>query len=149
MELEAARELLLDHARHPRWEGLVSHATHAGVCQNPLCGDLVAVSLRLNTNSPTHSFIEEIRIRVSGCTIATASASLMAEWIQNKNLSLISTWIKTVPEYLKGQSQGSEDLAPLQALEHLRINPTRLPCALLAWQALEQALFRNKTRNPP
>lgn len=72
-------EIILDHNRQPRNFGRLAAANHVAVGHNPLCGDRVAIYLRVEDER-----IEEIGFEGVGCAISTASASMMTEALRGK-----------------------------------------------------------------
>jgi len=76
------REVLLDHARHPRHAGRLDRPDLTGSAHNPLCGDQLEVTVALDGQS-----IRDIRGAVRGCIIAQASCSLMTELVMGKPLA--------------------------------------------------------------
>jgi len=75
-------EVILDHNRRPRNYGRLAAASHCAVGHNPLCGDRVAVYLRVEDGR-----IEEIGFEGVGCAISTASASMMTEALRGRSLA--------------------------------------------------------------
>jgi nitrogen fixation NifU-like protein len=74
-------EVILDHNRRPRNFGPLPRASHSAVGYNPLCGDKVAVHLRVEGER-----IEDIAFEGVGCAISTASASMMTEALRGRSL---------------------------------------------------------------
>jgi nitrogen fixation NifU-like protein len=69
--------LVLDHFRNPRNAGPLPAATTSGRAENPGCGDLVELSLRI-----VGGLIVEARFRGAGCVPTLACASRLTELIQ-------------------------------------------------------------------
>jgi nitrogen fixation NifU-like protein len=137
MDLERAREILLAHARRPR--NLYDPARDAGAihgeCLNPLCGDHVRVRLFNHGDR-----IERCVIEVHGCTMCTASASLMSEHVKNLDREQARDAADRFAQAVASDSAWPDELADFQAFSHLRVNRARIPCALIPWQALKNAL---------
>lgn len=137
------RELILDHARHPRHFGKLAHATHAADGINPLCGD----KLRLYLDVDNTDRIREIAFEGSGCAISVASASLLADTVLGLGTGDAIRYFETVTAHLTGSSKPSQsapiDLGKLRALEGVREFPARVKCATLAWHALRSALTQD------
>ena len=74
-------EMVTDHARKPRNRGTVDPCDHIGHGNNPLCGDVVVVTLAVDDDK-----IKEVKFDGEGCAISTASADLMADAIQGKTV---------------------------------------------------------------
>ena len=71
------REFILDHARHQRNWGLLDPNDLDHEESNPLCGDRLRLTLRLNENQ----VITEVGWDGEGCAISQASASMLGEEI--------------------------------------------------------------------
>jgi len=72
---------LLDHFEHPRNAGEVSNPDASVQIENPACGDILKLTLRVENGR-----IAEIRFRAKGCVPAMACASLLTELVQGKTL---------------------------------------------------------------
>ena len=72
---------LLDHFEHPRNAGEVSNPDATVQIENPACGDILKLTLRV-----ANGRIAEIRFRAKGCVPAMACGSLLTELVQGKTL---------------------------------------------------------------
>ncbi len=133
------KDIILDHYRHPRNRGVVDNPDAATRGHNPLCGDELELSLRLDGDR-----IAEVKVLGKGCSISQASASMMTERIKGKPLAEV----REVVALFKGMlledrelaEQEYETLGDLEALEGVKGYPVRIKCALLAWNTLLEAL---------
>lgn len=136
-----AYEILLDHARNPRNQFLSPSSTAGllhGECKNPLCGDHVELFVSLDNQS-----IRSCHHRARGCAVCTASSSLMCMTIQALNLSEAIQLKQLFEEMLTTATEKPWplQLEGLKAFAHLRQNPSRMPCALIPWQALQNIIL--------
>jgi len=69
------RELILDHARHGRNWGLLNPNDFDHEEHNPLCGDRLRLTLRIDD----HGIIRAVGWEGAGCAISQASASMLGE----------------------------------------------------------------------
>ena len=69
------RELILDHARNRRNWGALDPNDFDHYEKNPLCGDELRLTLRIDENR----IIREVGWEGSGCAISQASASMLGE----------------------------------------------------------------------
>lgn len=129
------RDFLLKHARHPSHSGDVGAFAHQGSCKNPLCGDAVSVGVELDGDRISH-----IRIQANGCGISVASASLMAERTEGLSVEDAMKDLAAFNEALTSAGPWPERIESLKMLSRLRESPTRVPCALIGWYALKDAL---------
>jgi nitrogen fixation NifU-like protein len=132
-------EVILDHNRRPRNFGRLPEASHSAVGYNPLCGDRVEVTLRVEDGR-----IEEIAFEGVGCAISTASASMMTEALRGKSLAesrdLFERFHALVTGAPNGGAAEGPDLGKLAAFAGVGEFPMRVKCATLAWHALQSAL---------
>ena len=134
--MDLYQEVILDHTRRPRNFGSLENATHRAEGHNPLCGDRVAVSLRLDGD-----VIREIRFEGKGCAIATASASMMTELLKGREAALLRTAFSRFQDLVTGRLiEPPEDLGKLAAFAGVAAFPVRVKCATLAWHTVKAAL---------
>ena len=134
---ELYQEIILEHYKKPRNLDLLEDADVKVEGKNPFCGDEVEIALKLNGD-----VIENATFDGSGCAISQASASLMTEKIKGKTIAEVRELISTFRKLVKGEDTNvsTEDLDELLALQGVSEFPTRIKCALLAWNTLLQAL---------
>jgi nitrogen fixation protein NifU and related proteins len=115
------RELILDHYKNPRNHGLLERADARAEGQNPLCGDEIAVSVRL-----ADGVIEDVGFDGRGCAISQAATSMLTELV-------------------KGRTAGEVAAMPKQELLDelgIPLTPVRLKCAILGLGVLKLALHK-------
>jgi nitrogen fixation NifU-like protein len=142
MELkDLYRDVILDHNRRPRNFGHLEHPDASADGHNPLCGDRLTVSLRMNGDR-----LEDVRFEGKGCAISTASASLMTEAVKGKDRASIDKLFNEVHALLTDQNAApAPDLGKLAALSGVREFPARVKCASLCWHTLNAALAQSGT----
>ena len=138
---ELYRDVILDHNRRPRNFGHLDSADGRAEGHNPLCGDHLTLSLRMNGER-----IEDIRFEGKGCAISTASASLMTEAVKGRDRAAVRELFDKVHALLT-QPDASADgsLGKLAALSGVREFPARVKCASLCWHTLNAALTHGGT----
>jgi len=130
------RDVILDHNKRPRNFGALGTASAHAEGHNPLCGDRLTVSLRMDGER-----IEDIRFEGKGCAISTASASLMTEAVKGKDRAAVRALFERVHALLtQPQAAAAADLGKLAALSGVREFPARVKCASLCWHTLNAAL---------
>lgn len=72
---------VLDHFQHPRNTGEVKNPDASVQIENPACGDVLKLTLRV-----TCGRIEEIRFLAQGCVPAMACASQLTELVQGRTI---------------------------------------------------------------
>ena len=73
---------VLDHFQHPRNTGEVTNPDASAQIENPACGDVLKLTLRVAAGR-----IEEIRFLAQGCVPAMACASLLTELVKGKTIA--------------------------------------------------------------
>ena len=113
------REHILDHYRHPRNKGTLEEADISCELDNPVCGDVVRLDVRLQDGR-----VSEVQFSGHGCVISLASASMLTEEILGK----------TVEEL---EAMGDEDVFHMLGIT---LGPVRAKCGLLSLRVLEEGL---------
>jgi nitrogen fixation NifU-like protein len=72
---------LLDHFENPRNPGEVENADAKVRVENPVCGDILELSLKLEGNA-----IADIRFRAKGCVPTMACSSAITDLAKGKTL---------------------------------------------------------------
>jgi nitrogen fixation NifU-like protein len=72
---------LLDHFQNPRNTGDLPDADSVVELENPVCGDVIRLGLKLHDGR-----IAEIRFKAKGCVPSMACASALTELVQGKNV---------------------------------------------------------------
>jgi nitrogen fixation NifU-like protein len=130
------QELILDHGRSPRNRRTVEPASHQAEGHNPLCGDRVTVTLRVEAG-----VIVDIAFQGQGCAISTASASTMTEALKGKRIEEAEQMFEGFHALLTGTGRPDAPLpAKLHAFTGVVAYPMRVKCATLAWHTLKSAL---------
>jgi len=131
------RELILDHYRKPRNKGPLADPTVTVSMRNPLCGDEVDLMLDVENDR-----IADVRFTGQGCSISQASVSMMTEALKGKTLDEAIDLERRFLGLMRGEEGPREDrrLGDLRALEGVAKLPVRIKCALLGWNALDEAV---------
>jgi nitrogen fixation protein NifU and related proteins len=113
------RENILDHYKNPRNHGHIDHPSAVAEGVNPLCGDELAIELKVEDGVVT-----DVRYNGRGCAISQAAASMLSDAVKGKPVAELS-------------EIGKDDV-----LDELGIplSPIRLKCALLSVGVLKVAL---------
>ncbi|MEW6054994.1 MAG: Fe-S cluster assembly sulfur transfer protein SufU [Bdellovibrionota bacterium] len=132
------QEVIREHHKDPRHYGTLSSPDAHAEGYNPLCGDKVIVELKLSKQAP--SVLEDICFRGEGCSICMASASMMAEEVQGKNLEEAEKAIADFRGLMQGTLNPEVIEGDIRALAGVRRFPVRIKCALLPWMTLKNAV---------
>ncbi|WP_291049487.1 Fe-S cluster assembly sulfur transfer protein SufU [Herbiconiux sp.] len=141
-ELEGLyQQVILDHAKEKHGYGLRDAASGTSHQINPTCGDEVT----LNVHRGEAGRIASISWEGQGCSISTASASLLADLVDELTADELEQRIGAFRELMqsKGALEGDEELlGDAVALGGVSRYITRIKCAMLPWVALEDALAK-------
>ena len=134
------RQVILDHSQYPHHHGTLADGSHEKEMENPTCGDVITVQVKL---SPDGQQIADIAFNGSGCTISQASASMMTDVVQGKTVQEARDAVYLFSQMITGKETTKEMddvLGDASLLAGVRAFPARIKCATLAWKALDQAL---------
>jgi nitrogen fixation NifU-like protein len=115
------RELIIDHYKNPQYRGHLDPNDIHFEDDNPLCGDHIEVTLRLDGEGK----VADGRFDGKGCAISQASADLLIE-------SVIGKPVEDVKKLSK------QEVLDLLGIE---LGPVRLKCALLALKVLKAGVY--------
>ena len=141
---ELYQEIILDHGKNPRNKRNVEDSTHQAYGNNPMCGDKLALFLRVNGQK----VVEDVAFQGEGCAISTASASLLTEVLVGKTeaqaMELFQAFhtLTTGDDSVSVAEELQDDFDRLSVLGGVRAFPMRVKCATLAWHTLDSALNR-------
>jgi nitrogen fixation NifU-like protein len=137
------QELILEHSKRPIGQGPLENAEGAQVFEhheyNPSCGDEITLRVAVN---PDTKVIEQLAWEGQGCSISTASASMLSQLVRDEkwDLNTAHNRIDLFRELLRSQGSGVEDMEVLGdavAFQGVGKFVMRVKCAMLAWVALE------------
>ncbi len=114
---------VMEHFLHPKNMGALKNASGIGRVGNPVCGDVMELSLKIGKNKKGEDYIKDVKFKTFGCGAAIASSSMMTEMIKGKTLK---------------EARKLTNLAVADALGGLP--PVKRHCSVLAREALEKAL---------
>ena len=133
------RQMILDHSSHPHHHGTLGEASQKIEMNNPTCGDVIELQIAIQNN-----VIKDIAFSGSGCSISTASASMMTDAVIGKTVEEAEALAETFSQLVQGNElPEAEKLGDAIMLKNVSKFPARIKCATLAWKALEQAVENN------
>ena len=115
------RENILDHGMNPRNKGVIQPATLDLEMRNPLCGDRLHLTLRVNQEN----VITALGWDGEGCAISQAAASMLGERI-------LGMTVEDVKHITK------EDIFEMLGIP---LSANRVKCALLGLKTLHVGLY--------
>jgi nitrogen fixation NifU-like protein len=111
------REKILDHYQNPRNYGLLDDPDISYEDDNPLCGDVIRIEVKLDEEGR----VCQVGFSGEGCAISKAAASMLTERVLGKSLDEI-------------QQISKDDILEMLGIQ---LGPVRLKCALLSLKVLK------------
>ena len=136
---ELYQEVILDHSKRPRNFHAMAGANRRANGHNPLCGDRVSVSLHVEGD-----VVRDVSFEGSGCSISTASASMMTDALKGKTVAeakaLFERFHDLVTADPSRSAAASAELGKLAVFAGVHEFPVRVKCASLPWHTMKAAL---------
>lgn len=131
------QEVILDHYKRPRNRGPMDDASAVVHMNNPTCGDEVVLRIKMDGD-----IISDAKFEGVGCSISQASVSMMTQLIKGKTVADAVAATRRFTEMMHGDEAAARDkqLGDLRTLAGVGKFAARVKCALLGWNALEEAL---------
>ena len=131
------QDVILDHYKRPRNRGPMDEPDAVIHMNNPTCGDEVVLRLKLQDNR-----IQDAKFEGVGCSISQASISMMTQLVKGKTPAEAAVLAHRFTEMLHGDEAAARDkaLGDSRVLAGVSKFAARVKCALLGWNALEEAL---------
>lgn len=138
------REVILDHTKRPRNLRRMPDANRVADGHNRLCGDKLKLFAKIEDG-----VIKDLAFQGSGCSISTASASIMTEALKGRSVEEAHELFHKFHDVVTGppdEAAQVDELGKLAAFHGVRRFPIRVKCATLAWHTLEAALNNQTDR---
>ena len=134
------QQLILEHYRNPRNKAELEEKTVEIHMANPVCGDEVRLQLLIEDDH-----IADAKFVGHGCSISQASISMMTTLLQGRSLDDADALAKRFTELMHGDTEAAKDrkLGDLRALQGVSKFPVRIKCALIGFDALQEALKKH------
>ncbi len=134
------QQLILEHYRNPRNKAELDEKTVEVHLANPVCGDEIRLQLRIEDDH-----IAEAKFVGQGCSISQAAVSMMTTLLKGRSLADADGIAKRFTQMMHGDQDAAKDkaLGDLRALQGVSKFPVRIKCALLGFDALQEALKKN------
>jgi len=137
------QEVILDHNRKPRNWGRLADASHQAEGLNPLCGDHIWLSLKIDGD-----IVGDIAFEGDSCAICKASSSMMTTNVKGKSIEQAEQMIGEFRDMATGKLDPAgrpNHLGRLSVFAGVRDLPSRVKCAILPWHTLHAALNSEHT----
>ena len=124
----AYSDKVVDHYENPRNVGSFDKddaTVGTGMVGAPACGDVMKLQIKVNDKG----IIEDARFKTYGCGSASASSSLVTEWVKGKTLDEAAT------------------IRNSEIAEELALPPVKIHCSILAEDAIKAAVEDYRKRH--
>jgi len=140
------QQLILEHYRNPRNRAELPDKTVEVHMANPVCGDEIRLQLRIEDDT-----IADAKFVGQGCSISQAAVSMMTALLRGRSLAEADQLAGRFTEMMHGNQEVAKDRAmgDLRALQGVSQFPVRIKCALLGFDALQEALRRTAASEEP
>ena len=134
------QQLILEHYRSPRNKAELPEKTVEIHMRNPSCGDEIRLQLRIEDDR-----IADARFVGQGCSISQAAVSMMTQLIKGRSLGEADSVAERFKAMMHGDADAAKDksMGDLRALAGVSQFPVRVKCALLGFDALQEALKKS------
>lgn len=130
------RQVIMDHYKKPRNQGVLEGDTLTIDMNNPTCGDRIHLTLKVEDNK-----VIDAKFEGEGCSISMSSASMMTQAIKGQPIDIALKLSKIFSDMMQGKEYDeSIELGDIEALQGVSKFPARIKCATLAWKAMEKGL---------
>jgi nitrogen fixation NifU-like protein len=136
------QEMILEHNKKPRNWGMLADATHKAEGLNPLCGDHIHLSLKMNGDQ-----VEAVGFEGEACAICKASASMMTAAVKGKSKADAELMVQEFRDMTTGKldTAAPHHLGRLTVFAGVSELPTRVKCAILPRHTLHAAFAGTDT----
>lgn len=130
------QDIILEHYKRPRNRGALDNATVDVHMNNPTCGDEVRLFLEVEDG-----VVRDVSFEGEGCSISLSSISMMTQILKDRPVEDGLRLAERFKEMMRGDADAARDkeLRDARALAGVSRFPTRVKCALLGWNAFEEA----------
>ncbi len=126
-----------DHSKNPHHHGVLE-GVEALQLNNPTCGDVITLTIKFDGDT-----IEDIAFDGHGCTISTASSSMMTDAVIGKSKADALALAETFSRMIQGEKEDKQkDLGDASFMAGVSKFPQRIKCATLPWNALKKSIER-------
>lgn len=131
------REVIMEHYKNPK-NSMLKPTLKKWSIKNPVCGDSVTVQIELNELG----VIQNVFHKSIGCSISTASSSIMSEVLQGKTISEAINYVQNFVHMVKGEPYDkSLDFGDAVVYQGVVNYPARFKCATVSWEIVLNALM--------
>lgn len=133
---EILRELIMDHYKYPHHHELKQLEGYKLIhMASASCIDDISVEAKIEDD-----VIQDINFSGIGCTISTASTSMMTDLLVGKTIPEAKEIIDEYFQMVNGLAYDADKLEEAVAMKNVYKQANRINCATIGWRAMKQML---------
>ncbi|KAF0227031.1 MAG: SUF system FeS assembly protein NifU family [Erysipelotrichaceae bacterium] len=137
------REIIMDHYQHPRNHHLSEDAAyHKAHMASESCIDDLTVMMKID-----QGIITDVCFDGVGCTISTASTSILTDLIKGKTIEEAKVIVHSYYEMINLVSVDEDLLQEAVAFQNVGKQANRIKCATIGFKAIEQMIKEEETND--
>lgn len=137
------RQIIMDHYENPRNKKLVQDERYLKVNMNSeSCIDDIDIQILVEDNR-----IKDFRFDGIGCTISTASTSILSELVINKTIEEAYEIIQNYEQMLQEEEFDSSLLEEAVVFKDVSKQANRIKCATIGYHGLKELLNQLRGEN--
>ena len=137
------REIIMDHYQHPRNHHLSEDSTfHKAHMASESCIDDLTVMMKIE-----QGLIIDVCFDGVGCTISTASTSILTDLIKGKTLNEAKEIIQSYYAMIDLKEINEDLLLEAVAFQNVGKQANRIKCATIGFKAIEQMIKEEETHD--
>ena len=138
MDKEIRREIILDNYQNPMNKGLVESSDYIKEnTNNESCIDNIDMQMKV-----VDDVIEDIRFDGEACAISTSATSIIIRNLIGQRVNKAREILKNYKNMIEEKPYDSELLGELNVYDEIYMQPNRIKCALLPYNAVCKMLNR-------
>lgn len=137
------REIIMDHYQHPRNHHLSEDpAYHKAHMASESCIDDLTVMMKMD-----NGIVSDVCFDGVGCTISTASTSILTELIKGKTIEEAKGIVSSYYDMINLTSINEDLLQEAVAFQNVGKQANRIKCATIGFKAVEQMIKEEETHD--
>lgn len=130
-----ARALIMDHYQYPHNHELLENVRYSKHMASDSCIDDITVQAVIEDG-----MIKDIRFAGVGCTISTASTSMMTDLLIGKSTEEAKTIIAGYLNMVNDKSYDADALGEANVFKNIYKQANRIKCATIGWDAINELI---------
>lgn len=133
--LDMLREIIVDHYKYPRNFKETNDPNYITIhMDSDSCIDDIYIQIKIKDG-----IIIDCMWHGKGCSISTASSSIMTELIKGKTIKEAEDLMKEFNNMLGGKDFNEDKLGEAICFVNVNRQPSRITCANISWRGLKKA----------